>query len=576
MGTHDLQTYLIELNAGEKLDSKVTFFKKGWTARFKAGRKLLGRKLTLKIPKLDKKFEFPELKALSDFDYHVDLLCDTFGSFKYEFQVEGDSESNGSGYFTVQPEWEVNGKKLSLNSLAVQTYLTKLLGPLEDWKDRLQVAKESGYNVVHLTPVQVLGVSNSSYSIADFQALNPSLGDVTLEDLAKFVKFLEEKWSIITIQDVVWNHAARNAPWLQEHPECAYNCVNSPHLRPAFIIDQALRLFSDEIGENKWADRGIPAELNAGHHLEAVRHALYTEVLPKIRIEEFFQVDVNSVLEAFKERVKSNKPKEQMSDRPLEIMQDKDYKRFGSSVDIELAYSLFYKEIDGLNEEDRLNRCVEDLRQALEGLNQNKKNEAQGHIDAIVNATMGHVGYERVDGHGPRVPKVTPDKPLTTNYFVFPFEVPDLKTAESEAYDKLNGEYIHACNGWVMNADPLKNFAEPHSQVYLRRELVAWGDSIKLNYGYKPADCPYLWDYMLQYTENCVKIFHGVRIDNCHSTPIHVAEYLLEKAREIRPGLYVMAELFTGSEHLDNLFVNRLGITSLIRARRIKETRSSH
>lgn len=55
-----------------------------------------------------------------------------------------------------------------------------------------------------------------SYSIADFHSLNSTLGDgVTFEQLANFVNFMQDKWSVLTIHDVVWNHAARNSSWLR-------------------------------------------------------------------------------------------------------------------------------------------------------------------------------------------------------------------------------------------------------------------------------------------------------------------------------------------------------------------------
>lgn len=43
------------------------------------------------------------------------------------------------------------------------------------------------------------------------------------------------------------------------------------------------------------------------------------------------------------------------------------------------------------------------------------------------------------------------------------------------------------------------------------------------------------------------KIFHGFRLENVHSTPLVVGEYMMRKARNVNKNLLVLAELYTGN-----------------------------
>lgn len=137
--------------------------------------------------------------------------------------------------------------------------------------------------------------------------------------------------------------------------------------------------------------------------------------------------------------------------------------------------------------------------------------------------------------------------------------------ARIPGHEKDPLKYSLAVNGWMWAADPLSNFALLPSKAYFQRTVIAWGDCVKLNYGSSPEDSPFLWEHMTKYVTTLARAFTGFRLDNCHSTPLHVGTFLLDRAREVNPDLYVVAELFTGSEDMDTIFVSRLGINSLIR-----------
>lgn len=78
----------------------------------------------------------------------------------------GHSKKSGSGYFLVDPVLRIgkNDKVLALDSICCQTFFPKSLGPLTEWKGCLEVAHQSGYNMIHFTPVQV-GRYDTTYFI---------------------------------------------------------------------------------------------------------------------------------------------------------------------------------------------------------------------------------------------------------------------------------------------------------------------------------------------------------------------------------------------------------------------------
>lgn len=127
-----------------------------------------------------------------------------------------------------------------------------------------------------------------------------------------------------------------------------------------------------------------------------------------------------------------------------------------------------------------------------------------------------------------------------------------------------NGRWA-ANNGWIQNFDTLLNFAETDDHHYLRRTIVVWGDLVKLRYGQSKRDSPALWKYMKKYVRDMAVTFHGLRLDNAHSTPLHVGGYMMRKARLAKENVLIFAELFTGSSFKDSLFTKHLGLNALVR-----------
>uniref|UniRef100_A0A8C1BBY1 Amylo-alpha-1, 6-glucosidase, 4-alpha-glucanotransferase a n=1 Tax=Cyprinus carpio carpio TaxID=630221 RepID=A0A8C1BBY1_CYPCA len=552
------QIRVMVLNDMEKLERTLFRLEQGFELQFRLGPTLQGKHVHVhtNYPAEGERFERHKFRVLDwinptgredDSDKFCTLDLKISGSYQYYFG-HGDKEKSGDGYIVVDPVLRVgeDNHVLPLDCISIQTYLSKCLGPLDEWLDRLRVAKEAGYNMIHFTPLQTLGVSRSCYSLADQLELNPDFSPpgqtYTWTDVANLLEKMKNEWNMLCITDVVYNHTAANSKWIKKHPECGYNLVNSPHLKPAWVLDRALWHVTCAIADGKYKDKGLPALIQNHEHLHAIRGVLWQDVFPKIKLWEFFQVKVEPMVEQFRTLLQSGaKPDRSKAEgkQQLKIIQDPQFRRFGNTVDMNSALETFVPH-------GSVRCCMFEHMYTIE-------------------KTRGTQCYERLADHGPKLGPVTRKHPLVTRYFTFPFEEATFEQDLELMNQPEKSCHFLAHNGWVMGDDPLRNFAEPGSNVYIRRELICWGDSVKLRYGNGPEDCPYLWAHMQKYTEITAKHFVGVRLDNCHSTPLHVAEAMLAAARSVRPNLYVIAELFTGSELIDNVFVNRLGITSLIR-----------
>ncbi|CAL1548001.1 unnamed protein product [Lymnaea stagnalis] len=582
------QVRVLALNHKENSQYKLYRLEKGWILRFVLGPSLMSSNVRLfcnhpdnvNTPFLRTKYREVPWKTVTgiksdrtDLTAEVKMLI--AGSFNFFFTLDNSTtveKANGSGYFLVDPTLKhgKNQEEITMDAIICQSVITKLLGPFKDWVPRLQVAYESGYNMVHFTPVQELGISNSAYSIRDQLKFSPVYSDggkqYDYTDLEKLVAFMNNDWGVMSLSDLVYNHTAKDSPWVWQHPECAFNLENSPHLRPAYIMDRIFEHFSLEVSKGLWEKDGIPKSVNSEDHLNAIGYVLHHKVFPSHRLHEFFCIGVDQIVKDFRKAIEGTPNLgDPGRETHLSIVQDPKFRRFKSTINMTLALKLYNTDRPGVfSRTDRINKCCEALTEELVALNGQKDRETQDHINCAIGNFIANARWRFVNPAGPRIPQVTESEPLMSGYFI----IPKAHEGSVEKEEKMSYEepsHIMACNGWVMGDDPLKNFAEPGRQVYLRRELVGWGDSVKLNFGKSPSDCPYLWQRMEEYTKISAKIFKGLRLDNCHSTPIHVAEHMLDVARRVRPDLYVIAELFTGSEQLDNLFMNRLGINSLIR-----------
>ena len=98
-------------------------------------------------------------------------------------------------------------------------------GTLTALIDDLPRIQQLGASILYLLPIHPIGKEarkgtlGSPYSIVDYYEVNPELG--TLDDVKRLLKKAHEL-GLKVMMDIVFNHTARDAKWVKEHPEYYY------------------------------------------------------------------------------------------------------------------------------------------------------------------------------------------------------------------------------------------------------------------------------------------------------------------------------------------------------------------
>ncbi|KAJ2121323.1 bifunctional 4-alpha-glucanotransferase/amylo-alpha-1,6-glucosidase [Coemansia sp. RSA 720] len=482
------------------------------------------------------------------------------------------SKRTPTAYFLVDPHLELGGQPLPLDGIALQSVSPKWLGLLKDWSPQLAASSKLGYNMVHFIPMQQRGGSDSPYSLYNQLELSDDLFDMPLERSEKEVRLREtllemnHRHKMLGVTDMVWNHTAYNSDWLRDHPEAGFNLENSPHLRSAYELDAALTQFSRYL-----SDLGLDRMVHSVADVDRLMDGVATHVFEPLRLWQFYVIDVEAALVSVGDAWDAAATKQlAVEDRDtlaqlsgdartewqrMYMLGDRAHAmstRFGRTIDAGRTAAM----LRALSSDGTKDGALAQLRALLDLLNLAYYREYDADVATAQKNIGERVKYERLDSGSWKF-----GKPIDDDY-----KIVDPLFTTVDTRDDVDDDRRHlANNGWIWGGNPLDNFAGAQSKAYLLREVIVWGDCVKLNYGTQPADNPWLWEHMRQYTLGMARAFHGFRIDNCHSTPIELAEYLLDEARRTNPNLYVIAELFTGSESTDRVFVQRLGINSLIR-----------
>ena len=388
----------------------------------------------------------------SSFHEDITITVPIYKPGSYNYYIEYDDEEDikkttEKYYFNVPPNLTINGKFVPFNNVNVETVVSKWIGPYENWDKFFKIVAQKGYNMIHFTPLQERGESDSPYSIYDQLKFDPKIFPGSDKDaIQKIHKVLNDN-QLLSLTDVVWNHTANNSEWLREHPDSGYNATTAPHLIPAIELDKALLEFSHSLQE-----LGLPTVLESEADLQKVMDGIQTHVLDKLKLWEYYVFNKRQTIVDLEKSFNDNKNNinkiqipndvdsqdlKQLSDyvlkvaniNPTPIIGD----RFANKLNVDKFLGVLFTVFDNNVEFETIANRAEEI---IDEINSDLYAAFDDDTNSIKQRVADRIKYLRLADNGPKLGEITDKSPLTEPYFT--------------RFTDVNGKkQALANNGWI-------------------------------------------------------------------------------------------------------------------------------
>ena len=508
------------------------------------------------------------------------VSCKRAGNIYFVFMYK-DSNDNKTKFtksfnILVNPLINLNNKNLlDVNQIQMQSIIPKNIGCLnEDFEKYYEEASLLQYNFIHFHSFQELCSKNNIYIIKNQNELNNNLflrenndnlgTNEKYQLLNNSIKNLKNKYHIGAITDVVLSHTSSESKWIYQNKDFTYNLQNTPWLNVSYELDKILMNYSKLFSSKKVSYKSAPYIYNINNINQIISEI--STYIEEANLHEFFMISEEKYVKKFQNFYQNIRKDEEFrksfnikksillkeitkafigdrEDKLNEILSNINYminliikscinygyERYGVKMCIEYVGILViesYKEKNNIKKLPSENNFIKEIKAYINIINNKWIKETKELLKITLYNIKEYLRYKYIQLNNKK--KITQ---LIDSYFV--------------VKNENNPSEIFLSNGWIMNSEnldnPFANTVQYGSWYHLKRKVIIFKDTIKINYGTNMENVSNnLLDYMSKYLSNLASIFDGLYIDSIGYIPIYVLKYLIYEVRKVNPSIILL------------------------------------